>query len=505
MKDEITILFATAFKEEQTQFLEYVHLKNLKYTLLIPADLKEADEMLSKNDLDIIITDIHFASGAFADWLSLWPHPAIFLAYYGEESKVVDLIRDESSSFLMRDSQFRHLGSLPAMISKVLSVSESIHRQNAHLQLSEKRYMNLINSLPDIVYTLDGAGRFVYVNEAITQLGYTPTELIGKHFSTILHEDDIPRVSRNIVLKELKGTKTGQEGSPRLFDERRTGKRMTKNLVIRLKQKKPSPYFETSAVVFSFGEVASVGIALPEFEGGSQGTVGIIRDISYHQNREEQLKRELSVKEYLLKESYHRIKNNLQLVSSLLHLYLGDLEDPDAKVILYNVQNHIESISLVHEQLLASEIYEHIETRSFIHNLVEQLLQTYEIDKSRFPVDIVCDTFLIDSQQAISLALVIVEVLSMSLYHAFGHDTGALLVRLERKSDETIILEIADSAPVFTDNPLVSFRKNSMGETVIDALCQQLQGRYTWEKKSESRFILTFKINFDKSNENSYA
>ncbi|WP_304242938.1 sensor histidine kinase [Gracilinema caldarium] len=501
MKGEITILFATAVRAEQEQFSEYIQLNKLSYKLLLPADLKEADTFLSNNkDIDIIVTDLHFASGAFADWLSLWPHPAIILAYYGEESKVLEIIHDESSSFLMRDAQYRHLGSLPAMIHKVLGVNESIKRQNAHLQLSEKRYMNLMNSLPDIVYTLDGDGRFVYVNEAISQLGFTPSELIGKHFSTILHQDDVPKVSRRFVLQELQGVRTGPEGAPRLFDERRTGNRMTKHLVVRLKPKSPSPYFETSAVVYAFGEVASVGVTMPEFDGGSIGTVGIIRDVSHHQNREEQLEKELSLKETLLKETYHRIKNNLQIVSSLLHLYLGDMNDPEAKAILYNVQNHIESISLVHEQLFSSEAFEKIETRSFIHSLVEQVLQTYEVDTTTVVVDIVCDSVLIGSQQAIPLSLVIVEVLAVSLNHLYNREKNAILVRFVKLDDQTVQLEVSDSSLLFANRHI-----SEMGTTIIEALCQQLKGNYTWKRDGKSTFILSFPLFFDKPDKNSYA
>jgi len=507
MKDEIRILFATAVRAEQEQFSEFIALQKLPYTLLIPSDLKEADALLSDHkNIDIIVTDLHFASGAFADWLSLWPHPAIILAYYGEEPKVLDIIHDESSSFLMRDTQFRHLGSLPTMIKKVLGVHESINRQNAHLQLSEKRYMNLMNSLPDIVYTLDGEGRFVYLNKAIAQLGYAPSELIGKHFSTILHQEDIPKVSRRIVLQELAGARTGPEGAPRLFDERRTGKRMTKNLVVRLKPKSPFPYFETSAVVYAFGEVASVGVSMPEFDGGSLGTVGIIRDISNHQNREEQLEKELFLKEKLLKETYQRIRNNLQIVSSLLHLYLGDHHDPETRAILYNVQNNIDSISLVHEQLFASEAFEKIETRSFIHSLVEQVLQTYEVDRTQIPVDIISDSFFIGSQQAIPLSLVIVEVLAFSFHNVFGRDKGTILVRLIKQDEQRVTLEISDSSPIFIHKESQEFATfTAMRKTIIEALSQQLRGTYTWQDDDNSRFILSFPLIFDKIDKNPYA
>ena len=111
--------------------------------------------------------------------------------------------------------------------------------------MSEHQYLNLLQAIPDIVYMLDAEGRFVYINDAIRILGYEPSDLIGKHFSRIIHPDDVPRVSRVEALRPLQGVATGDENAPKLFDERRSGKRMTRNLELRLrpgdKQRRLSP------------------------------------------------------------------------------------------------------------------------------------------------------------------------------------------------------------------------------------------------------------------------
>ena len=231
----MTILFATTVAEERLRFQDLVSLMGLEYTIRVPESLQEADKILAEDAVDLIVTDLSFANGAFADWLMLWPRPFILLGYYGEESRLDGLIRDEACSFVMRDSSHRHLGSLPTMIRKVLNIRESRDRQNAHFQISERRYMDLVSALPDIVYTLDAQGRFCYINDSVSCLGYQPSELMGKHFSIIVDEDDVAKVSRDLVLPELRGRTTGPEGSPKLFDERRTGSRMTRDLVIRLR------------------------------------------------------------------------------------------------------------------------------------------------------------------------------------------------------------------------------------------------------------------------------
>jgi len=142
---------------------------------------------------------------------------------------------------------------------------------------SQERYRVLVETIPDIIYELDTEGKFVFVSEAVEMLGYKPQELMGKHFSEIIHPDDIAKVSRETVLLQYKGKVTGDEEAPKLFDERRTGKRATKNLEVRLlhknKRSTPEDYF--------YGEVHSSGNWQ---EVGQQkrfvGSIGIIRDIT---------------------------------------------------------------------------------------------------------------------------------------------------------------------------------------------------------------------------------
>ncbi len=148
-----------------------------------------------------------------------------------------------------------------------------------------KQSADMLDVLPDIVYKLDSDGYFIYINATIKSMGYLPEELIGKHFSEIIHPDDIASVSRTTVLKRYKGSITGDKNAPRLFDERRTGKRVTKHLPIRLIQKdweqeKDSKNVENSKTVYV--EVMAGGQydkAVSRKDKVYLGTVGTIRDI----------------------------------------------------------------------------------------------------------------------------------------------------------------------------------------------------------------------------------
>jgi PAS domain S-box-containing protein len=159
---------------------------------------------------------------------------------------------------------------------------------------TEEKYLSVLTELPDIVYKIDQDGLFTFINNAVRILDYKAEELIGKHFSKIVHPDDVKSFSRHFVLPQYKGKTTGYEKAPKLFDERRTGKRKTKNLVIRLIPKKNRDKKPESIIgaVIAFGDVSSAGYydtCVMKSEKDFLGTLGIIRNITATKQVEEKL------------------------------------------------------------------------------------------------------------------------------------------------------------------------------------------------------------------------
>ena len=180
---------------------------------------------------------------------------------------------------------------------KLNVLNEELKKNNSALAASEDRFRSLVLTIPDIVYRIDANGYFTFINNAIRRLGYEKEDLIGKHFSEILCPEDIDDVSREKVLSKI--PKNVNRPPPKLFDERRSGSRITTGLEVRLKSKsgeKISPgEIESITDDFIVVEVNSAGISGIHAQSEEKeyiGTVGVIRDISERKKAAEAIERE---------------------------------------------------------------------------------------------------------------------------------------------------------------------------------------------------------------------
>ena len=162
----------------------------------------------------------------------------------------------------------------------------------------QELFFSLAATIDNIVYRIDPEGRFTFINEAVSRLGYEPHELLGNHFSEIIWPADIETVNRQKVLSKMGGITTGEKSAPKLFDERRTGHRRTTGLEVRLKTKSSG---SKQGVVQAIGsdlvivEVNSTGMYRLGSDAEARvfiGTVGVIRDITDRKQAEKKILRQ---------------------------------------------------------------------------------------------------------------------------------------------------------------------------------------------------------------------
>ncbi|MEW6565525.1 MAG: PAS domain S-box protein [Spirochaetota bacterium] len=254
------------------------------------SSVKEAFHILHQEAIDMIL--VH-ASLAVEDIIHQYPFiPCIALGSRSEQDRLETLLKLGTSDYILTDAPDWYT-MLDSNMFRIWSIRNSLQQE---LLFASQRYHNLVEAIPDIVYELDPDGNFTFVNQSVRSLGYEPEELIGKHFSTILFDEDVSQVSRENILKLYKNNITGNRFAPKLFDERRSVDRKTENLELRIKRKPNNlgRHEEMLATVISYGEVSAAGSYQQTGDSSQRvfvGTVGIIRDITLRRKSEEMLRK----------------------------------------------------------------------------------------------------------------------------------------------------------------------------------------------------------------------
>ena len=497
----LRVLYAAG---DETERSAVAAIKDDTLDISFPSTVPEIEDLIGAGKADVIVTDFTFAAGGFADWLSLWPLPAVLLVDPGEDPvRTESSVRDESSVFLIRDSDGEWLRYLPAQIRKSANLRESISRHNAFLSLTERQYMNLLQAIPDIVYMLDGRGCFLYLNDAIRTLGWDPAKLMGHHFSEIIHPGDVPNVSKHEVLKRFAGTVTGPESAPKLFDERRTGQRMTRNLEVRLVRNTSTDGWLLGSVN-AYGEVSSTGMELPEHEELRMGTVGIIRDITLRKEYQRKLENDLAAKEILLKEIHHRVKNNLQVVSSLLNLQENAVDDERVRSVFLECQTQIQSMAMVHEQLYRSMDLEGVEMGPYLQRLAEYLSGIYDAAYRGVGYEVRAQGIRLDLDTAIPVAIITNELISNSFKHGYpSGGPGKVIIAIHDRGDSWE-LEVSDDGIGFSkskaraassdgsEKGAYTYFSSGLGMELIAALSAQIKGKEEKTDAQGARTVIRF-------------
>ncbi|WP_392535746.1 PAS domain S-box protein [Nostoc sp. C117] len=215
-------------------------------------------------------------------------------------------------------------------------------------------------------------------------------------------------------------------------------------------------------------------------------------ELVQRQKAEVKLRSALAEKEVLLKEVHHRVKNNLQIVSSLLQLQSHTLKDPEVIKVFRESQNRIESISLIHKNLYTSANIGEINVADYIHNLAASLLISYQIGSGRIALETDIAPVSLNIDQAIACGLAINELISNALKHAFPNEQlGKISIAL-RNIDNRIEMTIRDNGIGLPDN-LDWKNTDSLGLSLVyDLVTEQLEGNITLERNHGTVFKIQF-------------
>jgi two-component sensor histidine kinase len=213
-------------------------------------------------------------------------------------------------------------------------------------------------------------------------------------------------------------------------------------------------------------------------------------DITSGNAARERLEASLSEKEALLKEVHHRVKNNLQLISSLLNLQASRITDPVTSALFADSRNRVRSMALVHENLYRAGNFAEIEMQAHVLSLCTHLRRAY--GRAGVEITAASDDVTLDMDRAVSCGLIINELVSNAFKHAFpGDRSGSIEVRFNRSDDGTCILIVGDNG-VGMPEQFDFIETRSLGLQLVRDLVEQLHGNFSIDRNGGTICTLTF-------------
>lgn len=204
-----------------------------------------------------------------------------------------------------------------------------------------------------------------------------------------------------------------------------------------------------------------------------------------------ELTNELDQKKVLLKEIHHRVKNNLQIMSSLLYLQFSKAS-PAIQQLSEEYQNRIQSMALIHEQLYRSDDLANIDFNRYLKNLTNNICQSYGFSNNLINIKLLVNNVKVPLEQSIPLGLIIQELVSNALKHAFPQGKGEIVIKFTT-SDNSYSLTVQDNG-VGLPEDIDLKNTDSLGMQLIYSLTEQLQGELRYNYANGSQFILDFSI-----------
>jgi two-component sensor histidine kinase/DNA-binding response OmpR family regulator len=227
---------------------------------------------------------------------------------------------------------------------------------------------------------------------------------------------------------------------------------------------------------------------------GQQMVDGLAEDITERKKVDLQIQAALREKESLLRELFHRVKNNLQVVSSLLSLQSEALTDEQAREMFREGRHRIHSMALIHERLYQAKDLARIDIEQYVHDLASELFFAYGVssERVRLAVDINTDGAIVDIEKAVPLGLIINELLTNALKYAFPDGrAGEMTVRIESAPGNMLKLTVADDgvglpAGIDVNDPA------TLGLQLVSTLAEQLRGSLEARPQLGAAFTITF-------------
>jgi PAS domain S-box-containing protein len=220
---------------------------------------------------------------------------------------------------------------------------------------------------------------------------------------------------------------------------------------------------------------------------------GIGFDITENKINEEKITQSLKEKDVLLKEVHHRVKNNMQVISSILNLQSSYVRDSYALNLLKECQNRIKSMAFIHESLYQTKNFESVNFSEYLTTLSKNLVHTYSINTKKIKLILTLDDLMLSLDASIPCGLIVNEIISNSLKYAFPDNRDGIIFVTLRVNKNKVHIDVGDNGIGISESVDVKHTQ-TLGLQLVDTLVEQLNGTFNIIRKNGTIFSIEFNI-----------
>ncbi len=342
------------------------------------------------------------------------------------------------------------------VIGIVRDVTDQFYRQE-RIKESEEMFRQLFKNAPIGIAMVDEHQEVKMINRGFEEIfGFTEKEIIGLNLDKLIvppgKEEEAQTLTKSNKTFEFSTRRVRKDGSP--------------------------------VDVLIYGVPVSV-------DDRTIAVYGIYVDITDQKKAEEEVNRSLKEKEVLLAEIHHRVKNNLAVITGLLELQGYNTENEEAKKVLKDSQLRINSMALIHEKLYQSERLSEIQFDVYINELLDVIKKSHFSTQKPVHINIDAEPVPLTITQAIPCGLLLNEIITNSLKHAFPDDRQGVITISFKKTDSQLKLSIGDNGIGLPENHN-DLKSKSLGMTLIKTLAKQLEAEMFIDTRHGTRYDLIF-------------
>ncbi|MBI5459789.1 MAG: PAS domain S-box protein [Methanobacterium sp.] len=350
-------------------------------------------------------------------------------------------------------------GTRKSMVS-ILDMTE-LRRSKKVIEESREKFKSIFKNAAEAIILFDCQGNIIESNDKIEEIfGFKKEEIMGHNFMSIVAMMEMDYEEARIVFNHL------ISGNQLKQVEWAVKNKNGKEVIFRVR---PS---------------------IIKNENSINGILLIMEDITELKKVENSLKHSLEEKEILLREIHHRVKNNLQIISSLLSLQRIQVEDKQTADILWECQGRVRTMAMIHENLYQSQDIGFINFSNYVEKLLYDIFNSYRVDKGSINLNTLIQSVEMGIETAMPCGLVINELATNSIKHAFPEGNGT--IKVELKSDgKSYVLTFADDGIGLPQN-VNPQKSKKLGLMVVKTLVNQLNGAMEIDRTNGTKFTIKF-------------